>query len=325
MKKKLLTIVAIMILVLSLVGVFVGCTQGENKNQDKTNEYAYGDFAYQMLYDFNNGFPKRQAGTVGEKMAGEFILKNFKDFGYKNTMVQDFTYDENKKSQNIIATKEAKSETSKNIVVGAHYDSVSAGNGIDDNASGIAVMMETAKYVFDKDTNYNIIFIAFGSEEVGLEGSKAYVNSLSEQDIKNIELMINLDTLACGDNMYVYGGKDTKSQAILDNVLKHSSDNKLNITTQQGKNPTYPKGTTGDWSDHAPFKAKGISVLYYESTNWDIGDMDGYTQVKGELGEYTIMHSQFDTLDYIETMFPGRAEAHMKSFATSLINTVLTF
>ncbi len=59
----------------------------------------------------------------------------------------------------------------KEIIIGAHYDSADEGTGADDNASGVAVMLETAELVANLQTPYTIRFIAFGSEENGLDGS----------------------------------------------------------------------------------------------------------------------------------------------------------
>lgn len=300
-------------------------TVQQNATNALSTTYKYGDYAYEQLQTFNDAFSKRQAGTSTEKMAAQYIENQLDGFGY-NANQATFTYttkDGDKNSQNVIATKKAKTDNAKDIIIGAHYDSVSAGKGVDDNASGVVVMLDCAKYLSKVATDYDVTFIAFGAEEVGLKGSKAYVSTLSEQQISEVELYVNLDTLAAGDFTYAYGGSDEKSQAVLSEILSHSQENTLGLITQEGKNPEYPKGTTGDWSDHASFKKVGIPFIYFESTNWNIGYMDGSSEVSLPNGDYEIMHTQFDNLDFIEAMFPGRVKAHMVSYVTSLVNIAL--
>lgn len=78
--------------------------------------------------------------------------------------------------------------------------------------------------------------------------------------------MFNLDSLAVGDQMYVYGSSG-EDGFVRDLALEIATNKKLNIETNIGLNPDYPAGTTGDWSDHAPFKRLGIPYGYLEATS----------------------------------------------------------
>jgi len=206
--------------------------------------------------------------------------------------------------------------------VGAHYDSVDIGKGADDNASGVAVILEMAKYLKNIETPYTIRFIAFGAEENGLNGSKYYVETMSEADKSDTLLMINLDSLIAGDNMYVYGDY-ANGGLVRDYVLKSGRLLNLKIGTNMGENPEYPLGTTGDWGDHAPFANAGIPFINFEATNWLLGDGDGYTQVDPKYGvDGAVWHTQYDTLQYIDETFPGRVDEHLYAFVT-LLNKVL--
>lgn len=290
---------------------------------------AYGQYAYEQLNVLQDAYALRQAGTNTEKMAAEYVYGEYKDFGY-TPEYQTFEYTRSSQtytSQNVVAKLNNNVEGDKTLVIGAHYDSVSAGHGVDDNGSGTVALLEAAKQVAGRnDLPYDVVFVAFGAEEVGLKGSSAYVNSLTEAELGNIEVMVNLDTIAAGDYTYVYGGADEKSQSILKNLLTWSDEKELGLRTQQGLNEEYPAGTTGDWSDHAPFKNKGVPVLYCEATNWEIGPMDGSTQVKSDLVEegYEIMHTSFDNLDFIEEKFPGRVEAHLSAYVEALVHIMET-
>ena len=98
-------------------------------------------------------------------------------------------------SQNVILTVPGVSE--RRIIVGAHYDSPNS-PGISDNASGIVTLLESAYRILSLDNYYTITYIFFGAEELGLIGAHYYVNSLSEEEVDNIALMINVDVIFDG-------------------------------------------------------------------------------------------------------------------------------
>lgn len=100
-------------------------------------------------------------------------------------------------SWNVCAVKEAEtSEPSAIIHVTAHLDSVMGAPGATDNASSVAAMMELADLYKDTDTgSIEIRFVAVGGEEGGLNGSKAYVESLTEEE-KAISINYNMDMLS---------------------------------------------------------------------------------------------------------------------------------
>lgn len=285
-------------------------------------QWAYGAYSYNFLKIFNAEYNKRTAGSEGEIAAANYIATQLNSFGY-SAEKQNFSFS-SYNSQNVIAKKQGK-DTSKTIIIGAHYDSVNAGFGIDDNASGVAVMLEAAKFYSDKTPSYNLIFIAFGAEEKHLKGSNYYVSQMSEDDIANTKFMVNLDTLAAGDKMYAYGGADEFSQELLGYILNFGKE--IGLETQQGLNANYAAGTTGDWSDHAPFKYAGIPFIYFEATNWEIKEADGtysdgYLQIEDGKGGIEVMHSELDNLDWIEENFAGRVETHMTTFAKCLIELI---
>ena len=234
---------------------------------------------------------------------------------------------------NIIVTKPGK--TDKTIIVGAHYD----GTGSGDNGSSVALALTTAQHFYGVETEYTIQFVFFTAEEYGLYGSKAYVNAMTEEQIANTLYMINMDSLVCGDYCYLYGGvQDDDNQVV---TATEAYVNAMAMATEAGlefksnpwtwenpapgyDSPDYASPSTGDWSDHAPFKNAGITYLYFEATNWDIpgpyAEYDGYgeTYLVGML-----MNTPNDYVEYIETYFPGRPMAHLTQFST-LLNLLLT-
>src|SRR5690606_15649135 len=116
--------------------------------------------------------------------ASNYLVTQLKKSGL-NPTVQHFSYTRNGKtyqSQNIIATKKGKSN--KELIIGAHYDSVSVGKGADDNGSSIGVVLETIQALSKKKTPYTLKIIFFGSEEAGLQGSKYYVSKMTDPEKK---------------------------------------------------------------------------------------------------------------------------------------------
>ncbi|HHY82311.1 MAG TPA: M20/M25/M40 family metallo-hydrolase [Clostridiales bacterium] len=286
----------------------------------KKNDVQYGDIAYQHIFHLTNVIGARAAGSQGEADAAAYIYDTFRKLGYETT-IQSFSYNRRGTdyySANVIAVKPGK--TDMQIIVGGHYDSVTAGKGVDDNASGIGVILEVAEILKDVNTPYTIKFIAFGAEEVGLKGSFEYASKMSEKEIKNTIVMINLDSLAVGDKMYAYGN-DGKKGWFRDKALQIAKKLKLNMETNPGINPAYPAGTTGDWSDHKNFKDLGIPYLYFEATNWELAPYDGYTQTELD-GE--IWHTSKDTLEYIESAYPGRIREHLNTFVQVLAEFLKT-
>ncbi len=236
---------------------------------------------------------------------------------------------------NIIVTKEGKSD--KTIIVGAHYD----GNGSGDNGSSIALAVTTAQHLYEVETEYTIKFVFFTAEEYGMHGSTAFVNAMTEEDIANTLYMINMDSLGCGDYCYIYGGEqDDENQTVnkteaYDNAMALAEAAGIELKSNpwtwenpapgyEEEGPAYASPSTGDWSDHVPFKKAGISYLYFEATNWEIPgpyyEYDGYgeTYLVG-----MIMNTDNDYLEYIESYFPGRPLHHLTQFST-LLNLLLT-
>lgn len=158
------------------------------------------------------------------------------------------------------------------IIIGAHYDHLGFGengnslyrgqnkeihNGADDNASGVASIIEIARYLkASAEKNYNYLFIAFSGEELGLFGSKSFADNLYNQiDSSHISCMINLDMvgrLGEKDKNLEISGIGTAEQWPM--ILKNISID--NIRVKEGQNGIGP-------SDHTSFYLKNIPVLHF--------------------------------------------------------------
>ncbi len=176
-------------------------------------------------------------------------------------------------TQNVYGIIEGSDATLKNeyIVVGAHYDHLGLGGegsgsrmpdtiavhyGADDNASGVAGLIELAqKLNAEKDKlKRSVIFVAFSGEELGLLGSKFFVKNLPV-DIKQVKAMVNLDMIGRmkQDEPYILisgTGTATESEDLL-NELKKSTTIPLKYS---------PEGYGA--SDHASFYGVNIPVFF---------------------------------------------------------------
>ncbi len=269
----------------------------------------------------------RLAGTGNETSAADFIQAKFEEFGY-TTQTQWFTaYDDYEGasfgSSNIIAIKQGLSD--QQIIIGAHYDSVDddGSQGADDNASGVAVLLEAAQWVANVQTPYTIVFAAFGAEEEGLWGSANYVDELSRNELKNIIGMVNLDCLIAGDKSYVYGNEGPGSMR--DWLLKDAQKRGLKVEGKTDEDMFNEDGTPCECSDFDAFEKSNIPYAYFEATNWDLSP-DGMVQVDPQYGvDGEIRHTEYDTINYIDTTFPGRIDAHLKTFVTLLVDLVTQY
>lgn len=183
---------------------------------------------------------------------GESLVKLLDNSEGVKATIKVMTEIENSFSQNIIATLKANrgNKDAQTIVIGAHYDGVDV-PAANDNASGTATMLEIARVLSKQKLAYNVKFIAFGAEEVGLVGSWKYVESLSEKELGNIVAMLNMDMVGVGSTMGVMTvNKDAKS-FIAD--LAEAYIKKFGYHYNRG---------TSSASDHAPFESYGIPVVF---------------------------------------------------------------
>lgn len=246
----------------------------------EADAYDYGGYATETLDRLIHDYPGRYRGTTNFAGAADWMQSRL-DFGYQ-TRRQDFTWAGNRSSQNVIAS--AAGTSSNYVVLGAHFDTYFGRptlQGLDDNASGAAVLTEIARNLGGVQLENGLEVVGFGAEEEGLRGSRAYVAALSDSQRANLLGMINLDSLITGDKMYAHAGSNAVANPALgayrDQLLRIASELKIDLFTNPGLNADYPAGT-GCCSDGESFNALGVPVLFIEATNWELGDLDGYEQ-----------------------------------------------
>ena len=227
----------------------------------------------------------RKTGTEGEKAAAEYISKRFKDLGLEpkgtDGYFQTFTFKPKTDPHSEVKYTTVNSDSTitgtniigyidngapKTIIIGAHYDHLGYGeenslyrgeekaihNGADDNASGVAIMLNLASKLKNTNKGNNYLFMSFSGEEMGLLGSNYFVKNAT-LDLDSVNYMFNMDMvgrLKQDSTLAVYGVGTTP-------VFKHvinASNNKFKlIEKESGVGP----------SDHTSFYLNDIPVLHF--------------------------------------------------------------
>ncbi len=254
---------------LVLVAVEVSCAQIKEENLKK--------HVHILASDSLNG---RGTGSEGEKMARAYIESEFQKINLAKAGTEGYTQSFSFKcgvhgtgaqgqAANVVAYLDNKAPFT--IILGAHYDHLGLGengssldanpqgkihNGADDNASGVAGLLELARYfqANKKKEKYNFLFIAFSGEELGLYGSK-YFSEHPSIDLKKVNYMINMDMIGRLDpatkSLAISG---TGTSPVWETELKNITKGSLSIKTDSaGVGP----------SDHTSFYLKNIPVLHF--------------------------------------------------------------
>lgn len=214
----------------------------------------------------------RETGTPGWRKARDFIGERFKASGIKPfgaTYEQTFTFvsrGDNSLTHgfNIVGQIAGIRQPRRYIVVSAHYDHLGVRNGqvfngADDNASGTAALFTIAKYFTVHPPSNSLIFAAFDAEEVGLQGSRAFVK---EPPVSADSLILNINADMIGrapdDKLFVVG---TAAQPFLrpyvDAVIRQAP---VKLLTGH-EDPRQREDWTRD-SDHYAFMQAKIPALY---------------------------------------------------------------
>lgn len=159
-------------------------------------------------------------------------------------------------------------KTEEIIILGAHYDHLGLGsngslaadlkgqihNGADDNASGTAGLLQLAEEFATGSPRRGLLFIAFAGEELGLLGSRYYVEHPTIP-LEDTMAMLNMDMIGRSDGDLLIGGVGTASEfrTLLDEIQETSS---LEFS--------YSDSLRGS-SDHLSFVSKRIPVLFFFS------------------------------------------------------------
>jgi len=154
---------------------------------------------------------------------------------------------EQRTGRNVVAHRAGAS--GRTVVVGAHYDSVPNGPGANDNGSGTAVLLETARVMAGRPYPHTLELVAFDGEELGLLVSRFYVEQLSPAERQALVGMIDLDMLSVGETLQFAGSEALVAQA-------------LHLADLHGWPASRLGGALAGGSDHASFLRVGIEAVF---------------------------------------------------------------
>jgi Zn-dependent M28 family amino/carboxypeptidase len=196
------------------------------------------------------------------------------------------------KTANVVVTFPGKSK--EKIVLGAHFDSWDLGQGAIDNGIGSAILFDIARLIhqFSPKNLYTIELVWFNGEELGLWGSKRYVEMHSRDDMI---LMINMDMTGLAYGFDVMGFIEAKPYFI--NLAEKMAG--MDFSTDIAEFP---------WtnSDHMPFMFKGIPVLTFRA------------KLDPEQSKY--YHSMGDTFDKVKKNYLSHSAAAIAITTIQLAN-----
>ena len=186
---------------------------------------------------------------------------------------------ETRDSQNVVAEKTGTGSSGEIVVLGGHYDTVPDIPGANDNGSGTATLMTVAKEASERDYPFTLRFIAFGSEELGLLGSKFHADSLDDRERESIVAMLNFDALGTGDVVGLLGDFD-----LVTSLLDYGQANSI----EAERRPSVGRGAS---SDHASFQRIGVPVVFF------LAD------------DFSRIHTPEDRLEFVQAELLGNSAA----------------
>ncbi len=155
------------------------------------------------------------------------------------------THFETRSSSNVVATKRGTSRPDEIVVVGAHYDSVPGSPGANDNASGVAAVLEAARVVAGTGTPRTVQFVLFSGEELGLFGSAAYAS----EHRAGVVAMVNLDMVGWGARLMI-GNSPGRDETAVNVALRVAEELGIPVTRLRLAA-----------SDHASFERVGVPAV----------------------------------------------------------------
>ncbi len=224
----------------------------------------------------------REAGTLGERRAADYIAARFAQIGLKPAgkngswfYTFDFKFNANphggggeaRRGINVAGYIDNKAKHT--VIIGAHYDHLGYGangsrhrgepaihNGADDNASGVAGMLHLAHYLKNSKNarKNNYLFLAFSAEELGLIGSKMIATDSLFFDRKRANYMLNMDMIGRLNEEKVLAVNGAGTSPVWKEALNAVNKSGISVkTSDSGVGP----------SDHTSFYLLDIPVLHF--------------------------------------------------------------
>lgn len=295
--------------------------------QAASTSTAPGHFAEQQLRHIATYFPGRMSGSPAELLTADYLQQQFSQLGYQSNTRQfktSYNWLEKKgesRTHKVTATSVIAAragEVPQEILIVTHLDTWTplsrheADNnlgglrlqGVDDNASGLGVMLELAQALSKTPLHYGVRFVALSAGEAGLHGMDDYLARMSVQEKKNTLLVIDLNSLIVGDHLYFNSGINTPSA-----VRKQTSARAVQLAHRYGISAASHAMTARDYPGVNPFDKAGMPLLDVTAANWALGNKDGQQQRarSSHFPTGNVRHqTERDNLNYLDHWLPGR-------------------
>jgi Zn-dependent M28 family amino/carboxypeptidase len=187
------------------------------------------------------------------------------------------------------------------VMLGAHLDSVMDGPGINDNGSGVAMLLEIARWNASRETGDAVRFAFWAGEEEGLYGSRAYVAGLTPGDLEAIEAYLELDMLASPNFIrYVIADAPAVSEIAEENARIQDL---FTAYFEELGQEVEPIETYGG-ADHGPFAQAGVPVGGLFAGSADPKTPEQAEIHGGEVGELMdpCYHQACDTVENVSDL-----------------------
>ncbi len=304
-------IISLRVLIILLCIPCSGQTVSQKSSEDQTyfNEERLLEHIKILSSD---DFEGRRTGTKGAIKAKQYIVDQFKELKVLplgDTFEQAFSFTSRGKiynGTNVLGLIKGTTSKYKYIVISAHYDheGIRNGeiyNGADDNASGISALFAFAEYFKSNPPKHSVILAAFDSEELGLKGSKHFVNN-SIIPFHYIEVNINMDMISRSDKNELFAVGTSYDSTLKNLILNVSPSKKIILLT--GHDGIDGKQNWTNSSDHGSFHKKKIPFLYFGVEDYDDyhTPKDDYENIHPEFFKeaVNVIISVFDKLDAIQ-------------------------
>ncbi len=211
----------------------------------------------------------KTTGSVANNNAYDWLRSQYLSFGYEESQLSEnaFSYG-GKTTKNLILTKTGTKYPDTYVIVCGHYDTI-VGPGVNDNGSGVSLILEVARILKDVPTEYSIKFINFSGEEQGLLGSQHYVSTVVNGTTPkmDIKLVFNIDqvggvagstnnTITCEQDFSVPNSNNAASAQVTQELIKL-----VGLYS-----PLQTKTDLAYASDYMPFQTNGEVITgFYES------------------------------------------------------------
>lgn len=367
-KKKYRTwpvkIMAWLLLLVFVAPLITACGDDE----ETVKPAQYGDYGENIALTLAHNYPYRKAFTAEEAAAGAYVKSELQKLGYTVEEQVVTSMDGVSQSLNYIVRIPGEgfmsrdsfgdySPTRKTVIIGAHYDNAYSVadaaqypdyDGIQDNACGIGCLLTIAKEIKGQNNGYDVILVAFGAGSANYAGARAFVSSMTQDEINRTDCMYCIESIYAGDKLYASAGLSSLQDGrkysyrrklyesydvAYDNMLSSLNGVELYYNMSgiimdvngDGRDDIF-REVTLTTSDYVPFDQAGIPIVFFESYDYDFSELANMKETKNlnlQDNGGLIRHSSLDSSTILaESLDEERLSQRINNTAFIVINAV---